>query len=81
MGNLFKGTALFIGGAIVGAAAALLLAPKKGEELRQDLADLAEEAKDRAQNFCEQVRQEMTQAQTQPQAEAQTQETEVQDGE
>lgn len=42
---------------MVGAAAALLMAPKKGEELRQDLLDLAEEAKKRAQDYCEQVKQ------------------------
>lgn len=57
MKDLIKGAALFIGGAMVGAAAALLMAPKKGEELRQDLADLAEEAKKRAQDYCEQVKQ------------------------
>lgn len=43
MNNLFRGAALFIGGAMVGAAAALLLAPKKGEEMRHDLANFAEE--------------------------------------
>jgi gas vesicle protein len=57
MKDLIKGAALFIGGAMVGAAAALLMAPKKGEELRQDLVDLAEEAKKRAQDYCEQVKQ------------------------
>ena len=42
MSNLLKGAALFVGGALVGAAAALLLTPKPGEEVRKDLADLAE---------------------------------------
>lgn len=59
MSNLFKGAALFVGGAVVGAAAALLLAPKTGEQVRKDLADLADEAKKRAHDYCEQVRQEM----------------------
>lgn len=57
MNNLFKGAALFIGGAIVGATAAILLTPKKGEDIRQELADLAAEAKKRAQDYCEQVKQ------------------------
>lgn len=55
MNNLFKGAALFVGGILVGAAAALLVAPKSGEELRNDLADLAEEAKKRTQDYCEQL--------------------------
>lgn len=59
MNSLSKGLALFIGGAIVGAAAAVLLTPKKGEEVRQELADLAAEAKKRAQNYCEQVKQQI----------------------
>ena len=61
MNNLFKGAALFVGGAIVGAAAALLLTPKKGEEIRQELTDLAAEAKKRAQDYCEQVKQNLIQ--------------------
>lgn len=59
MNSLSKGLALFIGGAIVGAAAAVLLTPKKGEEVRQELADLAAEAKKRAQDYCEQVKQQI----------------------
>jgi gas vesicle protein len=31
---------LFISGALIGAGAALLLAPKKGEEYRQELSEL-----------------------------------------
>lgn len=59
MNDLFKGMALFLGGAVVGAAAALLLAPKSGEELRQDLAGMAEDVKKRTQEYCEQVKQEV----------------------
>lgn len=59
MNDLFKGAALFLGGAVVGAAAALLLAPKSGEELRQDLAGMAEDVKKRTQEYCEQVKQEV----------------------
>ena len=59
MNDLFKGMALFLGGAVVGAAAALLLAPKSGEELRQDLTGMAEDVKKRTQEYCEQVKQEV----------------------
>ena len=70
MNNLFKGAALFIGGAIAGAAAALLLTPKKGEEIRQELSDLAVEAKKRAQDYCEQVKQNWAEANAAPEAQA-----------
>ena len=45
MNNFFKGAALLLGGAVLGAAVALLLTPKTGEEVRKQLADLLEEAK------------------------------------
>lgn len=45
MSNLFKGAALFAGGALVGAATALLLTTKKGEEIRHELSDMAREWK------------------------------------
>ena len=73
MNSLSKGLALFIGGAIVGATAALLLTPKKGEEVRQELADLAAKAKKRAQDYCEQVKKDLAQANAT--AEAQAEET------
>ena len=56
MNNLFKGAALFVGGAIVGAAVALLLAPKTGDEMRKDVADLMDDLKKGAQDYCEQVK-------------------------
>ena len=40
----------------------MLLTPKKGEEVRQELADLAAEAKKRAQQYCEQVKQDLAEA-------------------
>lgn len=43
MGNLGKIFAAFVGGALVGATAALLLAPKSGAELRAQIAELARE--------------------------------------
>ena len=63
MSSLSKGLALFIGGAVVGAAAALLLTPKKGEEVRQELADLAAEAKKHAQDYCARIKQDLAEAQ------------------
>ena len=57
MNNFFKDAALFIGGALVGAAAALLFTTEKGKEVRSQLADLANEAAERAQDYCEQVKQ------------------------
>lgn len=62
MNNLFKGAALFIGGALVGATAALLLSPKNGEEIRQQLADYADEAKKRMQDYCEQLKADLAEA-------------------
>ena len=62
MSKLFRGAALFIGGAIAGAAAALLMSPKTGEEVRKDLADFASEAKKRAREYCEQVKKEFDEA-------------------
>ena len=70
MSRLSNGLALFVGGAIVGAAAALLLTPKKGEEFRQELADLAAEAKKRAHQYCEQVKQDLADANATAEAQA-----------
>ena len=52
MNSFLKGATLFVGGALVGAAAIILLAPKAGEEVRQQLADLAEKAKKQAEEYC-----------------------------
>ena len=49
MNDLVKGTLLLAGGIVIGAAAALLLAPQTGEETRKQIADLAGELKDRAE--------------------------------
>ncbi len=38
-------------GALVGAATALLLAPKRGEDIRQDLADSAGRLKEKAEEL------------------------------
>jgi len=62
MNNLFKGAALFIGGALVGAVAALLVTPKTGEEIRKQIADLAEETKDSVKDYCEQLKNDISAA-------------------
>lgn len=63
MKNLIKTTIVFAAGAAVGAAVAMLLTPKTGEEIRTQLRDLAEDAKKRAQDYCEQVKKEIEEAQ------------------
>ena len=68
MSNLFRGAALFIGGALVGAAAAMLLTPKTGEEIRQQIADYAEEAKKHMQDYCDQLKQDLAEANAAEQA-------------
>ena len=42
-------------GVLVGAGAALLLAPKRGEDVRQDLADSAERLKEKAEDLSGQL--------------------------
>ncbi len=60
--NLFKSTLLLAAGALVGAAAALLLNPDTSEKVRGKVKDFAEEGKKRAQDFCEQVKQDIENA-------------------
>ena len=50
---------IFAAGAAVGAAVALLLAPKSGEEMREELKDLAQDATKRAQDYCTQVKKDL----------------------
>ena len=45
MSNLFKGAALFIGGAIAGAATMLLLSPEDLEKVRKEVSDLKSRVK------------------------------------
>lgn len=57
MKDLIKSAFVFAAGAAVGAAVVLLLAPETGKEARENLKDLAKDAKERAQEFCGQVKQ------------------------
>lgn len=64
--SIFSSLGVFAFGAIIGGAAALLLAPKKGEELRSDLMDYGkkyvEQAKDVAAQGWQQIQAGMEQA-------------------
>jgi gas vesicle protein len=51
--------AFFIGG-LVGAGVALLLAPQPGKEARQKIKELAEDAKEKAAGYAEQVKGKVT---------------------
>lgn len=53
---------IFAAGAAVGAAVALLLAPKSGKEMREELKDLAQDATKRAHDYCEQVKKDLEEA-------------------
>jgi len=52
----------FLLGGLMGAGAALLLAPKSGRETRQRIRELAEEAKDKAEDYAEQTKTKMNSA-------------------
>lgn len=80
MSSFSKNLALLIGGALVGATVALLLPAEKSEELRHKINDLADEAKKRAHDYCEQVKHDLENIQHEPESpEAQT-EKEAKDG-
>lgn len=52
--------AAFLGGIIVGGIAALLLAPKAGKELREDISSFAEEEAQKVKDVYNHFRQEET---------------------
>jgi gas vesicle protein len=53
--------AFFIGG-LVGAGVALLLAPQSGKETRQKIKELADDAKEKATKYAEEVKSKVTSA-------------------
>ena len=57
--KLIKGSLLFTAGAAVGVAGAMWLMSDSGKEVRNELQDLATQAKDKIQKCCEQLKQEM----------------------
>ena len=46
----------FLGGAIVGAAVGLLLAPEKGEDVRAKIADQAKDYRKNVTDYCENLK-------------------------
>lgn len=51
--------AFFVGG-LVGAGVALLLAPQSGKETRQKIKELADDAKEKAAKYAEEVKSKVT---------------------
>jgi gas vesicle protein len=49
-------TFTFVAGAIIGAAAALLLAPKPGKKFQKDVKEFAEDSAENIQNFVKNVK-------------------------
>ena len=49
-------TFTFVAGAIIGAAAALLLAPKPGKKFQKDVKEFAEDSAENIQNFVKSVK-------------------------
>lgn len=64
--KMIKGALLFTAGAAVGAAGAMWLMSDSGKEVRGELRDLAEQAKNKIHECCEQVKQEMEANDEQP---------------
>jgi gas vesicle protein len=64
MKGLIKATFMFAAGALAGATAALLLDPKTAEKVRGQVKDFASEAKKRAQDYCEKVKEDISEAQS-----------------
>ena len=57
--KLIKGALVFAAGAAVGAAGVIWLMSDSGKEVRSELLDLAEQAKEKVHECCEKVQQEM----------------------
>ena len=57
--KMIKGALLFAAGAAVGAAGAMWLMSESGKELREELRDLATQAKDKVQECCKQIKEEV----------------------
>jgi len=52
----------FVLGGLIGAAAALLLAPKSGRQTREQIRDIAEDAKEKAEGYYDQARDKISMA-------------------
>ena len=56
---LKAGALAFAAGAVVGAAGAMWLMSESGQQVRDELRDLANQAKDKMQAYCDQIKQEV----------------------
>jgi gas vesicle protein len=54
--NAGKVVCSFFVGGLIGAGVALLIAPKRGEETRRMIKELAEEVKDKAEDYISQIK-------------------------
>ena len=66
--RLIRSTFAFAAGAAVGVAGAMWLMSDSGKETREELRKLASQAKDKIQQYCDQVKQEMEAEQPAPEA-------------
>jgi len=64
MSKVKTGALLFVAGAAVGAAAAMWLMSDSAKELRGELRDLASQAKDKMQAYCDEMKQRVAEIQT-----------------
>ena len=71
MSNLFKGAALFVGGALVGAAAVVLLSAKTDGQVQNDLSDLLAGVKKRVKECYNQVKTDLDESQAEAAAKTQ----------
>lgn len=58
-GKLIRGAVLFTAGVAVGAAGAMWLMSDSGKEVRGELRNFASQAKDKVQECCEKMKQEV----------------------
>ena len=68
MKDFLKTALIFAGGAAVGAAVAMFLAPESGEELRKDARRIAKETKKRIADYYEQIKENIEAEINKPQA-------------
>ncbi len=57
--KLMKGALMFTAGVAVGVAGAMWLMSDSGKEMREELRDLASQAKDKIQECCEHAKQDI----------------------
>jgi len=61
-GNVCSVASSFLLGGLIGAAIGLLVAPKSGKEVRQQIRDMAGDVKGKAEDYYDQIREAVTSA-------------------